>query len=114
MALKGFGVWSFVAQWLTLISTNAVMAWPAVDCRPGFVKTKAHVREAALFGGQDLGLRAGELAAKQTPLLVIVATLGPEATGLYSVAWRLVETLSFLIVTPIRMASQSALSLIHI
>ena len=108
MALKGFGVWSFVAQWLTLIATNAVMAWTAVDWRPGFATTKAHVREAALFGGQVLGLRAGELAATQTPLLVIGATLGPEATGLYSVAWRLVETLSFLIVTPIRMASQSA------
>jgi O-antigen/teichoic acid export membrane protein len=108
MALKGFGVWSFVAQWLTLISTNAVMAWTAVEWRPGFATTRAHVREAALFGGQVLGLRAGELAATQTPLLVIGATLGPEATGLYSVAWRLVETLSFLIVTPLRMASQSA------
>ena len=30
------------------------------------------------------------------------------ATGLFSVSWRLVETLSFLIVTPLRQASQSA------
>ncbi len=108
MALMGFGVWSFVAQWLTLISTNAVMAWTAVDWRPGSAFSRQDMRRAATFGGQVLGLRAGELAATQTPLLVIGATLGPEATGLFSVAWRLVETLSFLIVTPLRMASQSA------
>ena len=108
MALNGCGVWSFVGQWLTLISTNAVMAWTAVDWRPGFATTRAHLRRAAGFGAQVLGLRAGELAATQTPLLVIGATLGPEATGLFSVAWRLVETLAFLIVTPLRQASQSA------
>ena len=107
MALNGYGVWSFVGQWLVLISTNAIMAWTAVDWRPG-VTTPVHLQKAASFGAQVLGLRAGELAATQTPLLVIGATLGPEATGLFSVAWRLVETLSFLIVTPLRQASQSA------
>ncbi|MGB7271526.1 MAG: oligosaccharide flippase family protein, partial [Albidovulum sp.] len=104
----GYGVWSFVGQWLTLISTNAVMAWTAVDWRPGFKTSRAHLGRAASFGGKVLGLRAGELAATQTPLLVIGATLGPVATGLFSVSWRLVETLSFLIVTPLRQASQSA------
>lgn len=108
MALNGFGVWSFVGQWLALISTNAVMAWTAVDWRPGLVVTRADLARAGRFGAQVLGLRAGELAATQTPVLVIGATLGPEATGLFSVAWRLVETLSFLIVTPLRQASQSA------
>ncbi|MGB5869471.1 MAG: oligosaccharide flippase family protein, partial [Albidovulum sp.] len=108
MALNGYGVWSFVGQWLTLISTNAVMAWTAVDWRPGFKTSRAHLGRAASFGGKVLGLRAGELAATQTPLLVIGATLGPVATGLFSVSWRLVETLSFLIVTPLRQASQSA------
>jgi O-antigen/teichoic acid export membrane protein len=97
MAIAGFGVWSLVGQWLTLISTNAVMAWTAVDWRPGFRTTRVHLRQAAAFGGQVLGLRAGELAGTQMPLLVVGATLGPEATGLFSVAWRLVETLSFLI-----------------
>lgn len=108
MALNGFGVWSFVGQWLALISTNAVMAWTAVDWRPGLAVTRDDLRQAGHFGAQVLGLRAGELAATQTPVLVIGATLGPEATGLFSVAWRLVETLSFLIVTPLRQASQSA------
>lgn len=108
MAVQGFGVWSFVGQWLVLIATNAVMAWTAVTWRPGLGMTRTHLWRAGAFGAQVLGLRAGELAATQTPLLVIGATLGAEATGLFSVAWRLVETLSFLIVTPLRQASQSA------
>ncbi len=108
MALAGFGVWSFVGQWLVMISTNAVMAWTAVSWRPGLGTSRAHLARAAGFGLRVLGLRAGELAASQVPMLAIGATLGPEATGLYAVAWRLVETLSFLIVTPLRQASQSA------
>ncbi|MEZ5886848.1 MAG: oligosaccharide flippase family protein [Paracoccaceae bacterium] len=108
MALAGFGVWSFVGQWLVMISTNALLAWGAVSWRPGLGVARTDLARAAAFGGQVLGLRAGELAATQVPTLVIGATLGPEATGLYAVAWRLVETLSFLIVTPLRQASQSA------
>ena len=108
MALAGYGVWSFVGQWLVLITTNAVLAWGAVAWRPGRRTSPAHLVRAARFGGQVLGLRAGELAATQVPTLVIGATLGPVATGLYAVAWRLVETLAYLIVTPLRQASQSA------
>lgn len=108
MALGGWGVWSFVGQWIAMISTNVVMAWTAVDWRPGFTTTRAHFIRAGAFGTQVLGLRAGELAASQLPTLIIGATLGPLATGLYAVSWRLVETLTFLISTPLRMVSQPA------
>ncbi len=108
LALAGFGVWSFVGQWLVMISTNALLAWGAVGWRPGRRTSRGHLRRAAAFGGQVLTLRAGELIATQVPTLVTGATLGAEAAGLYAVAWRLVETLSFLIVTPLRQASQSA------
>lgn len=108
MALSGWGVWSFVGQWIAMITTNVVMAWTAVSWRPGLLTTRAHVRAAGAFGMQVLGLRAAELAAAQLPTLIIGATLGPLATGLYSVSWRLVETLTFLISTPLRMVSQPA------
>jgi PST family polysaccharide transporter len=65
------------------------------------------------FGAQVLGLRMAELAVVQMPTLLIGATLGPLATGLYSVSWRLIETLTFLISTPLRMVSQPAFAAVR-
>ncbi|MCB2135155.1 MAG: oligosaccharide flippase family protein [Rhodobacteraceae bacterium] len=113
MALSGFGVWSFAGQWIAMIATNIVMAWTAVDWRPGLSTTAGHLRRAGGFGLQVLGLRAAELAAVQLPTLIIGATLGPVATGLYSLSWRLVETLTFLISTPLRMVSQPAFAAVR-
>lgn len=108
MALTGWGVWSYVGHWVALIATNVVLAWTAVDWRPGLRTTRAHIRRAAAFGAGVLGLRAAEVSAAQLPVFLIGALLGPLATGLYGIAWRLVEPLSFLIATPLRMVSQPA------
>jgi O-antigen/teichoic acid export membrane protein len=108
MALTGWGVWSYVGHWVALIATNVVLAWTAVDWRPGFTTTRGHLRRAAGFGSGVLGLRAAEVTAAQLPVFLIGAMLGPLATGLYGIAWRLVEPLSFLISTPLRMVSQPA------
>ncbi len=113
MALSGYGVWSFAGQWVAMITTNVVIAWMAVDWRPGLSFGRGQIRGAAGFGAQVLGLRAAELATAQMPVVIIGSVLGPVATGLYSVSWRLVETLSFLISTPLRMASQPAFAAIR-
>ncbi|MGB3147577.1 MAG: oligosaccharide flippase family protein, partial [Paracoccaceae bacterium] len=76
--------------------------------RPGLATSARQMMTAARFGLHVIGMRLGELTAGQVPTVAIGATLGPEATGLYAVAWKLIETLSFLLVTPIRQASQSA------
>ena len=49
MALSGWGVWSFVGQWIAMISTNVVMAWTAVAWRPGLKTTRGHIRQAGRF-----------------------------------------------------------------
>lgn len=113
MALTGWGVWSYVGHWVALIGTNAILAWTVVDWRPGLRTTRAHMIRAGAFGGKVLTLRAAEVSAVQLPIFLIGATLGPLATGLYGIAWRLVEPLSFLISTPLRMVSQPAFAEIN-
>jgi len=108
MALNGYGVWALVGQRLAQVLTNIVMAWGAVKWRPGLKTSASHCREVFRFGGAVLGLRAAELASIQVPSVIIGATLGPVVLGLFSMAWRLVEIGSFLIVTPLRMAAQPA------
>lgn len=108
MALAGYGVWSLAGQRLVQVAVNIALAWGAVTWRPGLRVGAGDFTAVLGFGSRVLGLRAAELAATQVPMVVIGATLGPAALGLYAVAWRLVELSSFLIVTPLRMTSQPA------
>ncbi len=108
LALNGFGVWSLAVQRLVQVLVNIVMAWAAVRWRPGLRFSRQDLRDVTRFGGTVLGLRGAELASTQVPSVIVGATLGPVALGFFSIAWRLVEIGSFLIVTPLRLASQPA------
>jgi PST family polysaccharide transporter len=108
MALTGFGVWALVGQRIALTLTNVIWAWVALRWLPGWRFDIRRLRELAIFGGQVTGLRAAELANEQMPSVVIGASLGPVALGYYTIAWRLVEIGSFLIVTPLRTAALPA------
>ncbi len=108
LALGGFGVWSLVAQRLVQVGVNAAMAWVAAGWRPGLGLARGGFGRLLRFGGAALGLRGAELAALQLPSVVIGASLGPVALGLFSAAWKLIEIASFLIVTPLRLAAQPA------
>ncbi len=112
MALTGFGVWSLIVQYLALIATNAVLAWFAVDWRPGKPPPLSHLQQVAKFGTQVMGLRTAELTATQAPLVMVGATLGASVLGQFSIAWRLIEIGSILVITPLRMTSQSAFAAI--
>ncbi len=108
MAVAGYGVWSLAGQRLTQVAVNVALAWGAVRWRPGFSAATADFVFAARFGGQVVALRAAELVATQAPILILGAVLGPAATGLYALAWRIVELVSFLVITPVRMVAQPA------
>ncbi|NOD99496.1 oligosaccharide flippase family protein [Ruegeria sp. HKCCD6228] len=108
MALAGYGVWSLVGQRLAMTATNIVMAWGAVSWRPAFHASRDHMRRVLHFSHRILGLRAAELAAVQSPAVIIGAMLGPVPAGYYAIAWRVIETASFLIITPLRTVAQPA------
>ncbi|WP_170765226.1 lipopolysaccharide biosynthesis protein [Ruegeria lacuscaerulensis] len=108
MALAGYGVWALVGQRLALTATNIVMAWGAVSWRPGLSVSRKHIREILHFGHRILGLRAAELAAVQSPVVIIGALMGPVQAGYYAIAWRVVEVAFFVLITPLRMVAQPA------
>ncbi|MFG6525801.1 lipopolysaccharide biosynthesis protein [Sulfitobacter sp. M23508] len=108
MALTGYGVWSLVGQRLAMTATNIVMAWGAVSWRPAFHASRDHMRRILHFSHRILGLRAAELAAVQSPAVIIGAMLGPVQAGYYAIAWRVIETASFLMITPLRTVAQPA------
>lgn len=110
LALQGWGVWALVAHRVVTVLVNVALAWAQVGWRPGIATTRGAARAALGFGGGILGLRAAELAILQAPVLIIGAVLGPVAAGIYSVALRIVEMATLLIVTPLRMAAQSSLA----
>lgn len=113
LALAGFGVWALVIQQVVLIGVNAGIAWACAGWRPILFPQRRYFRDVSGFGGAVLGLRLAELIATQTPLVLIGATLGATALGIFTVSWRLIEIGSFLIISPIRMASQSAFALLN-
>ena len=108
LALAGAGVWSLVAQHLTLVAVNTIMAVTAVSWRPSAPPGWQTLRAAMDFGGKMLGLRLGELVTTQTPIVLIGWALGPVALGQFAMAWRLADIAAFLISTPIRYAAQPA------
>lgn len=110
MALAGFGVWSLAGQRIVQVGVNIIMAWLAVSWRPGVSISGAQIKDVVRFGHRVAGLRAAELLAVQMPAVLIGVTLGPTQAGLFSIAWRVVEIASFLVITPLRMAAQPAFS----
>lgn len=106
MALKGYGVWSFIAQRVVQMFVNYSIAWLAYPWMPKFRATRRHFQDVIGFSNQMIGLRITELISTNTPLVVIGAYLGPTILGQFSIAWRLVEILSLLLVVPIQIVAQ--------
>ena len=102
MALLDYGVFSLIGQRVVQVFVNNLLAWIAHPWRPGFRATRRHVRDVASFSTKMVGLRASELVSLNAPTLVIGSFLGPTLLGQYTIAWRLIEILSFVLTTPIR------------
>ena len=108
MALSGYGPWSLIGQRLVQVFVNTLLPWFVVDWRPGLRATRRHFRDIRGFSVRMLGLRTSELLSMQTPTFMIGAFLGPVALGQFTIAWRIVEAISFVMVTPVRFVAQPA------
>ena len=101
LALTGSGVWSLVFMAITQWSVICIALWTASDWRPGFDIERRHIVEVMQFGSNAIGVKLLLIADQQLPRFVIAASLGAVSLGFYTMAWRIIEVLSLLILSPI-------------
>jgi O-antigen/teichoic acid export membrane protein len=89
MALKGFGVWSLVAQSLSSSFVRTLGLWGASQWRPKLLFTLKALREFAGFSGNLLGFNAFNYWVRNADNLLIGRFIGSQGLGLYSRAYQL-------------------------
>lgn len=90
-ALAGFGVWSLVIQRLVMETVGAILSWTAYRWIPGRSFDFRQMRENLSFGGNLTVAQLVFLFLVRLQDLLIGATLGAAAVGVYRVAWRTTE-----------------------
>ncbi|SHJ63744.1 Membrane protein involved in the export of O-antigen and teichoic acid [Cycloclasticus pugetii] len=108
LAFMDYGVWCFIVQHVVKVFVNNALVWTANPWTPKWRAKKKHFHDVLSFSGQIVGLRITELISINTPMVVIGAYLGPGMLGQFTIAWRIVEVLSFLLITPIQYVAQPA------
>lgn len=113
LALLDYGVWSFIAQHVVKILVNNILVWIANPWKPKWDVTRKHFKDVIGFSTQMIGLRVTEIISINTPMVIIGAYLGPSMLGQYTIAWRLIDVLANLLITPIQFVAQPAFAHIN-
>ncbi len=89
MAVNGFGLWSLVGWQLGERTASVAVLWAATDWRPGRAVTRRHFGDLFGFGINIVGTNLLDYVNNRSDDLIILYVLGPEALGLYEIAYRL-------------------------
>ena len=101
LALAGAGIWSLVAMELTRTACTTVALYALSGWRPGWHMRGRDLKDLASFNVSTwFSWGAGYLDG-QMPRLIVNHVLGAEAVGYLSLAQRLYETLSDVLVVPV-------------
>ncbi len=101
LALAGFGVWSLVAQTLVAAAVWALLPWFSISWRPRPAFSLQRARELWAFGASVVGTRLANFAARRADDLIVGLALGTAALGFYSLAYRVVLALSWIVLGPL-------------
>ncbi len=110
LAVRGYGVWSLVAQWLATDIVALVVLWSVSGWRPGLRFSRVAARELLGFSVNVFLSALGGFANNRADALFIGIFFGPAAVGLYRLAARLIETLVSLAVRPLQTVALPELS----
>lgn len=97
MAFLGYGVWSLVGQQLLMSGTGAIILWTASTWRPTFRFSRRHFVDLFSFGINVIGTNLLNFLNRRSDDLLIGYFLGTTALGYYTVAYRILLTLTDLI-----------------
>ncbi|MBY0585667.1 lipopolysaccharide biosynthesis protein [bacterium] len=94
MALAGFGVWALVGQFTATRVSQAVLFTIWTPWRPGRKMSIQAAVDLYSFGIKIMGIRTLDFVNQRLPDILVKAFFGTDALGLYSVASRLLMSLS--------------------
>jgi len=90
-AIGGLGIWSLVIQRFVAETIGAILSWAAYRWVPGTAFDFRQLRENLSFGGNLTVAQLIFLFLVRIQDLLIGASLGAAAVGVYRVAWRTTE-----------------------
>lgn len=98
MALSGFGVWSLVGQQIVYEVVSAIVLWQLSDWRPAWHISWQHLQELWNFGVTILGFNVLIFFHTRVDDLLIGYFLDTTALGYYSLAHRILATMTNLLI----------------
>jgi len=110
MALRGFGIWSLVAQQLLLWITKAAWVLSVTKFRPSLVLKLSRARPLLRFSANNLAANVADFTGKSAPTVIVGGVLGMVAGGHYSMGYQLTRIADMVVSSPINVATFSAVA----
>lgn len=101
LALTGFGIWSLVAQAFVGAIVSLVFVWVVIRWRPSVQFDTSVVRSIASFGASLAVTQLVWMLLVRVQDLFIGSFYGPAAVGIYRIAWRMIELIANMLLSPI-------------
>lgn len=93
LALSGFDVWALVIGQLAGVAATSILLWMLVPWKPSFTWHAGTARELFSFGFSIMGINALSAWEDNFDYLIIGRIFNAAALGVYTIAYRLPETL---------------------
>jgi O-antigen/teichoic acid export membrane protein len=94
MAVNGYGVWALVAQQLSLAVVRTVLTWFGAGWIPAFGINWPQLKNLLSVSLYLMGSTLANTVSRQTDNLLVGTFLGARDLGMYSIGFKLFETIN--------------------